>query len=72
MTKFISEKCSTCDSNLIPLDKHYNLPECYNFILMCPDHPSEILFDISNDEMCELANSDLDCNENYNNINISN
>ncbi len=53
-TQFTTDFCGICGSQKITLDQHYNLIPCFDFILLCPQHPAEIFFDLSSEEMSEL------------------
>lgn len=54
-TKFVSNVCDTCGSEVITLDEHYGLPKCHDFILVCPNHPAEVLFDLSPEDLQQIA-----------------
>ena len=53
-TQFTANACNICGSQKITLDQHYKLTPCFDFILLCPQHPAEIFFDLSSEEMSEL------------------
>lgn len=57
-TKFISNVCNICNSTRITLDEHYDLPSCFEFILICPNHPAELHFDISIKDMFNLVDQE--------------
>lgn len=57
-TQFVTNTCTTCQTEKITLDQHYHLISCYDFIIMCPNHPQEIFFDLSPEELQEIANSE--------------
>lgn len=57
-TKFIPGFCSVCGSEKITFDKHYNLPQCFDFVLVCPNHPGQVFFDLPIEEMQEIANQE--------------
>lgn len=57
-TKFVSNVCAACGSEKITFDEHYKLPRCFDFVLVCPKHPAQVFFDLSMEEMQELANAE--------------
>lgn len=54
-TKFVSNVCAICKTEKITFDEYYKLPNCFDFILVCPLHPAEIFFDISTEEMQKMS-----------------
>lgn len=57
-TTFVSNACKLCGCELITFDKRYDLPPCNDFILVCPEHPAEVIFDLSPEELREIAESE--------------
>lgn len=57
-TQFTNNTCSICGADKITLDQHYNLTPCFDFILLCPQHPAEVFFNLTTEEVSELILSD--------------
>lgn len=58
-TKFISNTCSDCGTEVMTFDKHYALPECFDFIVVCPNHPENVLFDLPPEDLSDIASQDM-------------
>jgi len=56
-TTFTPNSCDICGTAKITLDERYDLPPCHNFILLCPDHPADVSFDLSSDDLQNIVNS---------------
>lgn len=59
-TKFVLNTCIDCGTEVVTLDEHYALPKCYDFIVVCPNHPELVIFDLSPEELACIAVQELD------------